>query len=65
MNTFLKEVGKLMPESYYLQFNALGQTLNPEMRDRLSQVITGELTLDEAIKRIQQKMDEAAAALKK
>ena len=65
MNTFLKEVGKLSPESYYLQFNALGQTLNPEMRDRLSQVITGELTLDEAIKRIQQKMDDAAAALKK
>jgi alpha-1,4-digalacturonate transport system substrate-binding protein len=65
MNVFLKEVGKLTPESYYLQFNALGQTLNPEMRDRLSQAITGELTLDEAIKRIQQKMDEAAAALKK
>ena len=65
MNVFLKEVGKLTPESYYLQFNPLGQTLNPEMRDRLSQVITGELTLDEAIKRIQQKMDDAAAALKK
>lgn len=65
MNVFLKEVGKLTPESYYLQFNALGQTLNPEMRDRLSQAITGELTLDEAIKRIQQKMDEAAAAVKK
>jgi ABC-type glycerol-3-phosphate transport system substrate-binding protein len=65
MNVFLKEVGKLTPESYYLQFNALGQTLNPEMRDRLSQAITGELTLDEAIKRIQQKMDDAAAALKK
>jgi alpha-1,4-digalacturonate transport system substrate-binding protein len=65
MNVFLKEVGKLTPEAYYLQFNALGQTLNPEMRDRLSQVITGELSLDEAIKRIQQKMDDAAAALKK
>jgi alpha-1,4-digalacturonate transport system substrate-binding protein len=65
MNVFLKEVGKLTPESYYLQFNALGQTLNPEMRDRLSQAITGELTLDEAIKRIQQKMDDAAAAMKK
>ncbi|HEX9076105.1 MAG TPA: extracellular solute-binding protein [Anaerolineae bacterium] len=65
MNIFLKEVGKLTPESYYLQFNALGQTLNPEMRDRLSQVITGEITLDEAIKRIQQKMDDAAAAVKK
>jgi alpha-1,4-digalacturonate transport system substrate-binding protein len=65
MNVFLKEVGKLMPEAYYLQFNPLGQTLNPEMRDRLSQVITGELTLDEAIKKIQQKMDDAAAALKK
>jgi len=65
MNVFLKEVGKLSPEAYYLQFNPLGQTLNPEMRDRLSQAITGELTLDEAIKRIQQKMDDAAAALKK
>lgn len=65
MNVFLKEVSKLTPESYYLQFNALGQTLNPEMRDRLSQAITGELTLDEAIKRIQQKMDDAAAAMKK
>jgi alpha-1,4-digalacturonate transport system substrate-binding protein len=65
MNVFLKEVGKLTPEAYYLQFNPLGQTLNPEMRDRLSQAITGELTLDEAIKKIQQKMDDAAAALKK
>jgi alpha-1,4-digalacturonate transport system substrate-binding protein len=65
MNVFLKEVGKLTPESYYLQFNPLGQTLNPEMRDRLAQVITGELSLDDAIKRIQQKMDDAAAAMKK
>ncbi len=64
MNIFLKEVAKLTPESYYLQFNALGQTLNPEMRDRLSQVITGELTLDDAIKKIQQKMDDTAAAMK-
>ncbi len=64
MNVFLKEVGKLTPESYYLQFNALGQTLNPEMRDRLTQVLTGELTLDDAIKRIQQKMDDTAATIK-
>jgi hypothetical protein len=35
------------------------------MRDRLSQVITGEITLDEAIQRIQKKMDDAAAAVKK
>lgn len=64
MNVFLKEVGKLTPESYYLQFNPLGQTLNPEMRDRLAQVLTGELTLDDAIKKIQQKMDDTAAAMK-
>jgi len=64
MNVFLKEVAKLTPESYYLQFNPLGQTLNPEMRDRLSQVITGELTLDDAIKKIQQKMDDTAATMK-
>ena len=65
MNVFLKEVGKLTPESYYLQFNALGQTLNPELRDRLTQVLTGELTLDDAIKKVQQKMDDTAAAMKK
>jgi ABC-type glycerol-3-phosphate transport system substrate-binding protein len=35
--------------------------LNTEIRDRLSQVIAGEITLDEAVERIQQKMDEAVA----
>ena len=62
LNVFLKEIAKLMPEAYNLQYHPLTGTFNPEMRDRLSQVINGELTLDEAIKKIQQKMDDAAAA---
>jgi len=64
LNVFLKEIPKLMPEAYNLQYHALGFTLNTEIRDRLSQVITGELTLDQAIKKIQQKMDDAVAAQK-
>jgi alpha-1,4-digalacturonate transport system substrate-binding protein len=64
LNVFLKEIPKLSPEAYNLQFQVLTGTFNPEMRDRLSQVINGELTLDEAIKKMQTKMDEAAAALK-
>lgn len=64
LNTFLKEIPKLMPEAYNLQYHALGFTLNTEIRDRLSQAIAGEITLDEAIKKIQQKMDDAVAAQK-
>ena len=64
LNLFLKEVAKLSPESYNLQYHPLSTTFNVEMRDRLSQVVNKELTLDEAIKKIQAKMDEAAAALK-
>ena len=64
LNVFLKEIPKLFPEAYNLQYQVLTATFNPEMRDRLSQVINGELTLDEAIKKIQATMDDAAAKLK-
>lgn len=64
LNVFLKEIPKLLPEAYNLQYHALTGTFNPEMRDRLSQAINGEITLDEAIKKIQQKMDDAVAAQK-
>ena len=58
LNMFLSQIPKLMPEAYALQYHPLTFVLNTEIRDRLSQVIVGEITLDEAIQRIQQKMDE-------
>ncbi len=64
LNVFLAEIPKLMPEAYTLQYHPLTFVLNTEIRDRLSQVITGELTLDQAIQKIQQKMDEAVTTMK-
>lgn len=59
LNTFLAEVPKLSPEAYALQYSPIGFSLNTNIRDRLSQVIVGELTLDEAIEKIQEAADEA------
>lgn len=64
LNVFLAEIPKLMPEAYALQYHPLTFVLNTEIRDRLSQVITGELTLDQAIQKIQQKMDDAVKTMK-
>ncbi len=61
LNTFLAEVPKLSPEAYALQYSPIGFSLNTNIRDRLSQVIVGELTLDEAIEKIQEAADEAYA----
>lgn len=58
LNIFVAEIAKLMPEAYQLQYSQYSFALNTEIRDRLSQVIVGELTLDEAIQKIQEKMDE-------
>jgi len=60
--TFLAEVPKLSDEAYALQYSPIGFVLNTNIRDRLTQVIVGELTLDEAIERIQEAADEAFAA---
>jgi alpha-1,4-digalacturonate transport system substrate-binding protein len=61
LNTFLAEVPKLSEEAYGLQYSPIGGTLNVGIRDRLSQVIVGELTLDEAIERLQEEVDAAFA----
>jgi len=61
LNVFVNEIPKLMPEAYALQYHPLTFILNTEIRDRLSQVIVGELTLDEAIQKIQERMDQAVA----
>ncbi len=54
LNVFVAEIAKLMPEAYALQYHPQTFVLNTEIRDRLSQVIVGELTLDQAIEKIQQ-----------
>jgi len=64
LNVFLSQIPNIQPEAYTLQYHPLGPTLNTEIRDRLSQVIVGELTLDDAIKRVQDKMDTAQAQQK-
>lgn len=61
LNVFLAEIPKLMPEAYALQYHPFTFALNTAIRDRLTQVIVGELTLDEAIEKIQETVDEAMA----
>ena len=59
LDVFLAEVPKLADEAYGLQYSPIGFVLNTNIRDRLTQVIVGELTLDEAIELIQVAVDEA------
>ncbi len=62
LNAFAAEVPKLQEQAYMLNFHPQNFVVFNETRDRLSQVMLGELTLDEAIERIQQAVDEAVAA---
>lgn len=62
LSVFVAEVPKLSEQAYELQYGGKAFAINNPIRDRLTQVITGELTLDEAIERIQQDIDDAIAA---
>jgi alpha-1,4-digalacturonate transport system substrate-binding protein len=62
LNVFAAEVPKLSDQAYQLQFGGLAFAINNPIRDRITQVITGELTLDEAVERVQQDVDDALAA---
>jgi alpha-1,4-digalacturonate transport system substrate-binding protein len=62
LTTFAAEVPKLSDQAYELQFGGQAFAINNPIRDRLTQVLTAELTLDEAIARIQQDVDDALAA---
>ncbi len=64
LSTFLKAVTLTSDEAFRLQNHPLIQAVNVETRDRLSQVIVGEITLDDAIKKIQAKMDDLQAGKK-
>ncbi|MCU0513182.1 MAG: extracellular solute-binding protein [Anaerolineae bacterium] len=62
LTAFVAEVPKLNDQAYELQYGGRAFAINNPIRDRLTQVLTGELTLDEAIARIQQDVDDALAA---
>ncbi|MBN2472428.1 MAG: extracellular solute-binding protein [Anaerolineae bacterium] len=63
LNAFAAMIPNLMDEAYALQYHPQGPDLNGAIRDRLSQVIVGELTLDEAVERIQSDVDAVFATL--
>ncbi|MDX2160989.1 MAG: extracellular solute-binding protein [bacterium] len=58
---FAAEVPKLSDQAYQLQYGGQAFAINNPIRDRLTQAITGELSLDDAIARIQQDIDDALA----
>ncbi|MDX1996049.1 MAG: extracellular solute-binding protein [bacterium] len=62
LEVFLSEIPKLQEQAYTLQYSPFGTLINNAIRDRLTQVLVGELTLDEAIERIQQDVDDGVAA---
>jgi len=61
LGVFVAQVGKLAPTAFDLQAYAYNRVLFDSIRDRLTQAITGELTLDDAILRIQDDVDTALA----
>jgi alpha-1,4-digalacturonate transport system substrate-binding protein len=64
LNAFLSEVPKIQQQGYLLNTYKYNSVLFNAIRDRLTQVITGELTLDDAIKRMQDDVDKATAGTK-
>lgn len=59
--TFAAEVGKLDPLAYQLQGYQYNRIVFNTIRDRLTQVFVDELTLDEAIQRMQEDIDAGLA----
>lgn len=58
-DVFVSHIPKLTEQSYALQAHPIQPVLNVEWRDQMGRVVAGEITLDEAIKRMQAKVDEA------
>jgi alpha-1,4-digalacturonate transport system substrate-binding protein len=62
LEVFAAEALKLSDQAFQLQFGPSAFAINNPVRDRLTQAITGELSLDDAILRIQEDIDTALAA---
>ncbi|MFN8531138.1 MAG: extracellular solute-binding protein [Anaerolineae bacterium] len=61
LNMFAAEALHLSDQAYELQYGGRAFAINNPIRDRLTQAITGELTLDDAIARIQDDVNTALA----
>jgi alpha-1,4-digalacturonate transport system substrate-binding protein len=61
LTTFSGEVAKLSPIAYELQGYPYNRVVFDTVRDRLTQVFAGELSLDEAITRMQSDIDDGIA----
>lgn len=62
LNVFKAEALKLADQAFALQYSPFFGPINVEIRERLTQYMLGEITLDEAIARAQQAVDDAMAA---
>lgn len=62
LSAFTAEIPNIQDQAYALNFHPQNFVVFNETRDRLTQYFIGELTLDEAVARIQQAVDEAIAA---
>ena len=62
LDVFVAQVGQLDQTAFDLQAYPFNRIMFDASRDRLTQAIVGELSLDEAIDRIQQDIDEGLAA---
>lgn len=61
LNGYLSEIPKLQAQAFQVLYNPVARVYYGESVNRLSQWILGELSLDDAIERIQQALDEAIA----
>jgi len=61
LSTFAAEVPNLHPTAYQLQGYTFNRVVFDAIRDRLTQVMVGELSLDQAIERMQSDIDEQIA----
>jgi len=62
LNMFVSQVGLLDPIAYKMQAYTYNTIVFNAIRDRLTQVMVGELTLDDAIIRMQQEIDDGLVA---
>jgi len=64
LNAFLAQLPNISEQAYALNFHPQNSAIFNAVRDRLAQVLTGELTLDDAIVKMQADADAAIAAAK-
>jgi len=62
LNSFLAQLPNISDQAYQFNFHPQNSAIFNAIRDRLGQVLNNELTLDEAIVRMQQEADDAIAA---